>query len=264
MLRCCSGPASKLVLKFFIALWCGSIGALFTFPGLRLAKMQWDVLKHTEGSGPKSVLIHTSFVAPLLLTTLWIKPLSRDYLTDRVFQGMDGPLFTENQFESFRLIMILVVVLLRLAVMPTYLQSYLNIAFYKMEELKQEAGKINNLEMQRRVARVFYYLCVVSLYIFDVLLYDCDCHHFACPQVTLQYIAPMVLIFFSSLMYKTMGGGSWTGMWSDLDDISSSMPSNSPETPVYSHTSQLGDGQFSLAWQSLKQVRCRVLPLSIL
>lgn len=227
-----SGPASKLVLKFFIALWCGSIGALFTFPGLRLAKMQWDVLKHTEGSGPKSVLIHTSFVAPLLLTTLWIKPLSRDYLTDRVFQGMDGPLFTENQFESFRLIMILVVVLLRLAVMPTYLQSYLNIAFYKMEELKQEAGKINNLEMQRRVARVFYYLCVV----------------------TLQYIAPMVLIFFSSLMYKTMGGGSWTGMWSDLDDISSSMPSNSPETPVYSHTSQLGDGQFSLAWQSLKQV----------
>ena len=31
-----SGPASKLVLKFFIALWCGLIGALFTFPGLRL------------------------------------------------------------------------------------------------------------------------------------------------------------------------------------------------------------------------------------
>ena len=40
-----SGPASKLVLKFFIALWCGLIGALFTFPGLRVARMHWDVLK---------------------------------------------------------------------------------------------------------------------------------------------------------------------------------------------------------------------------
>ena len=40
-----AGPASKLVLKFFIALWCGLIGALFTFPGLRVAKMHWDVLR---------------------------------------------------------------------------------------------------------------------------------------------------------------------------------------------------------------------------
>ena len=31
------GPASKLVLKFCLAVWCGSIGALFTFPGLRQA-----------------------------------------------------------------------------------------------------------------------------------------------------------------------------------------------------------------------------------
>lgn len=29
-----SGPASKLMLKLCLAVWCGSIGALFTFPGL--------------------------------------------------------------------------------------------------------------------------------------------------------------------------------------------------------------------------------------
>jgi len=32
-------------------------------------------------------------------------------------------------------------------------------------------------------------------------------------QVTLQYIAPMVLIFYLTLMYKTMGGESWSGFW---------------------------------------------------
>ena len=58
-----SGPASKLVLKFFIALWCGSIGALFTFPGLRMARMQWDVLSYTDNRQVK-FLVHN-------FTTRW-------------------------------------------------------------------------------------------------------------------------------------------------------------------------------------------------
>jgi hypothetical protein len=40
------GPASKLVLKFFLALWSALLGALFTFPGLRMAKMHWDTLRY--------------------------------------------------------------------------------------------------------------------------------------------------------------------------------------------------------------------------
>ena len=86
-----SGPASKLVLKFCIAVWCSSIGALFTFPGLRMARMQWDALKYTENS-PKTVFLHAAFIAPLFLTTLWVKPLSRDYLTSRIYKGMSTPL----------------------------------------------------------------------------------------------------------------------------------------------------------------------------
>ena len=59
----------------------------------------------------------------------------------------------------------------------------------QVAELKQEAGKISNLDLQRKVVRVFYYLCVV----------------------TLQYTAPMILILYLSFLYKTLGGGSWTG-----------------------------------------------------
>ena len=118
---------------------------------------------------------------------------------------------TSDQFESARLYAVVAIVAFRLAVMPRYLQSYLNIAYYRLPsgyyplfikcinlnqtyyrtaELKQEAGKISNVELQRLVARIFYYLCVV----------------------TLQYVAPMILVLYLALMYKTMGGGTWTGM----------------------------------------------------
>jgi len=58
--------------------------------------------------------------------------------------------------------MVVFLVVFRLAMMPRYLQSYLNMAYHKLEELKQEAGKITNVDLQKLIARVFYYLCVVS------------------------------------------------------------------------------------------------------
>merc|ERR1719367_2448558 len=88
-----SGPASKLVLKFFIALWCGSIGALFTFPGLRLARMQWDVLSYTDNR-LHIFILNMAYISPMFLTMMWIKPLSRDYLTQRVFKGMTEPIMS--------------------------------------------------------------------------------------------------------------------------------------------------------------------------
>ena len=54
------------------------------------------------------------------------------------------------------------VVIFRLAMMPRYLQSYLNMAYTKLEELKQEAGKVSNVELQKMIARVSYYTTVVS------------------------------------------------------------------------------------------------------
>lgn len=185
-----SGPASKLILKLFIALWCGLIGALFTFPGLRVSRMHWDVLRYSGEQAKSTVFHHVGFIAPLVLTTLWIKPLTRDPLTVRLYKGMDEPLMTAAQFETMRLYLIALTVFYRLMIMPRYLQAYLNLAYNKVQELKQEAGKISNLDLQRRVIRVFYYLCVV----------------------TLQYTAPMILILYLSFLFKTLGGGSWGGI----------------------------------------------------
>lgn len=87
-----SGPASKIIVKFTIAVTCGLLGAMFTFPGLRMARMHWDSLKYCEGNKLMKVLLNVSFALPFILVVLWIKPISRDYLTIRVFSGMNGPM----------------------------------------------------------------------------------------------------------------------------------------------------------------------------
>uniref|UniRef100_A0A1I8PRS8 Transmembrane protein 161B n=1 Tax=Stomoxys calcitrans TaxID=35570 RepID=A0A1I8PRS8_STOCA len=188
-----SGPASKLIVKFFMAVCCGILGSLFTFPGLRMAKMHWDSLRYCQESKIKQILLNISFVLPFILVILWIRPISRDYLTVRVFQGMEEPLMKPHMFETLRLILVILVVVLRVALMPIYLQSYLNLAYDKIMDLRKEAGRITNVEYQKKISSIFYYLCVV----------------------TLQFAAPIILCLYLTLMYKSLGGFSWTGIYTE-------------------------------------------------
>lgn len=182
-----SGPASKIIVKFTIAVTCGLLGAMFTFPGLRMARMHWDSLKYCDGNKMMKVLLNISFALPFILVIMWIKPISRDYLTTRRFSGMDQPLLSSEAFDTLRLCLVIVAVALRIALMPIYLQAYLNLAYQRLEEQKKEAGRITNVELQKKISSIFYYLCVV----------------------TLQYVAPILMCLFLALMYKTLGGFEW-------------------------------------------------------
>ena len=44
------GPASFLVLRFVLAIWCGLVGMFFTWPGLRVARMHKDALDYAKDS----------------------------------------------------------------------------------------------------------------------------------------------------------------------------------------------------------------------
>lgn len=92
--------------------------------------------------------------------------------------------------------------------MPIYLQAYLNLAYDRIQEMKKEAGRITNTELQRKISSIFYYLCVV----------------------TLQYAAPIILCMFLAFMYKTLGGYSWTSLILK-DDNSGTCPLTPPATP---------------------------------
>lgn len=58
---------------------------------------------------------------------------------------------TTSAFESMRLIAIIVAVLLKFVLMPMYLQSYLNLATQRLENQKKEAGRITNVDLQKKV-----------------------------------------------------------------------------------------------------------------
>ncbi|EEC16752.1 transmembrane protein 161B, putative [Ixodes scapularis] len=128
------------------------------------------------------MVLHLSFVSPLFVVLFWVKPIAREYFTERSFPGMRGNLMSGEAFETTRILLVLGVVLLRLLLMPRYLQSYLNLAPERMADMRKEAGNISNVELQRKVVRVFYYLCVVAL----------------------QYVAPLLTCAFTALLLKTL------------------------------------------------------------
>lgn len=235
-----SGPASKIVLLFFIAVTCGIIGAIFTFPGLRMAKMHFDSLRYCKDRRTLKLLLNINFAMPFLLVLLWIKPVSRDFLTTRMFDKMDSPIMEVETFESIRLFAVIFSVVLRMCLMPIYLQAYLNLAYDRVEDQKKEAGRITNTEFQRKITSIFYYLCVV----------------------TLQYAAPIIMCLFLSFMYKTLGGYSWamkSTTETTVEECSADLDAEFVEGPLdvesASEASIIQVAQsFTLSLQNLKSV----------
>nr|XP_002124040.1 transmembrane protein 161B [Ciona intestinalis] len=166
----------KLLLAGFGALH----GLLIAFPAIRMSQMYLHSLKYAKGNNLLNLTLHFNFFAPLVIMFLWVKPLARDIMV--------GPsLLTNEQFEIFRIIFILLACVLRLCLTRVHLQAYLNLAFDKLNKIKKESGLITNIELQRTIAHVFYYLGIVAM----------------------QYLSPLVLLLCSTLCLKSLGGFSW-------------------------------------------------------
>lgn len=58
---------------------------------------------------------------------------------------------SDQTFDSMRLWLCLVLNLFRMVSAPSCFQAYLNLAQEKIESLKKEAGRISNIELQRKV-----------------------------------------------------------------------------------------------------------------
>ncbi|XP_030639270.1 transmembrane protein 161B [Chanos chanos] len=187
------GPISKLTFKLILALLCSLIGAFLTFPGLRLAQMHLDALTLTTGKVPQT-LLHINFLAPLIMVLLWVKPITKDYIMNPTLGKESVPLMSEQTYDTLRLWVIVLLCGLRLALMRQHLQAYLNLAQKAVQQMKKEAGRISTVELQKMVARVFYYLCVIAL----------------------QYVAPLVMLLHTTLLLKTLGGHSW-GFYPEQD-----------------------------------------------
>lgn len=119
--------------------------------------------------------------------------------------------------------------------MRNHLQAYLNLAQKCVDQMKKEAGRISTVELQKMVARVFYYLCVIAL----------------------QYVAPLVMLLHTTLLLKTLGNHSW-GIYPESVStlpVDNSLPSHS----VYSELPSDGKmkvtvTQITVALSSLKNI----------
>ncbi|XP_071782103.2 transmembrane protein 161A [Centroberyx gerrardi] len=182
-----SVPVTKLTVKLGLAAICAYIGALLAFPGLRLAQTHLDAVQMNSDRPLIQILLHMSFLSPVIVLVLWIKPIARDFLANAPMGKTSVTLVPSAMFDSMRLWIIVALCLLRLALTRYHLQAYLNLAQKWVEQMKKEAGRIAAIDIQRKVTRVFCYLTVV----------------------TLQYLVPTLLILFSVLSLKALGDFSW-------------------------------------------------------
>ncbi|KAE8635832.1 hypothetical protein XENTR_v10002755 [Xenopus tropicalis] len=229
----CRGPVSKLTFKLFLAMLCSLIGAFLTFPGLRVAQMHLDALNQTTEKLTQFFL-HINFLAPLLMVLLWVKPITKDYILNPPLGKESVPLMTEDSFDTIRLWVIIVLCVLRLAMMRYHLQAYLNLAQKCVNQMKKEAGRISTMELQKMVARVFYYLCVIAL----------------------QYMAPLVMLLHTTFLLKTLGNHSW-GIYTDSDSaVGATQANNQPfsELPCPNEKMKETVTQITMALGGLKNI----------
>lgn len=177
------GPLSWTSFRAFLAGFGCVLGALFAYPGLRNTKMYLDAVKYASTSYGTIFFLHLNFYLPIVCILLWFTPV-----TNQLIKIKKPFVVTMQDVHSCRLNLIVLSCLLRLCLIGPHLQAYLNIAFTKAESLRKEAGRISNLDYQKLIVRVFYCLCLVAL----------------------QYVIPVVALFFLTCLYKSLGDLSWS------------------------------------------------------
>ncbi|NXN70522.1 T161A protein, partial [Himantopus himantopus] len=206
-------PLAKLAFKLGLVALCSFLGACLTFPGLRLAQTHLDALRMAADKPLTQVLLHVSFLAPVLVVVMWIKPISRDFLLHAPMGKQTVQIMSDSAYNTARLWTIVGLCLLRLVVTRHHLQAYLGLAERWVEQMRKEAGRIAVLEIQRKV-RV------------RELGWERGSWHGRrppadpqCPQITriycyvsvvsLQYLGPVILTLHCTLLLKTLGHHSW-------------------------------------------------------
>ncbi|XP_068853407.1 transmembrane protein 161A [Aphelocoma coerulescens] len=194
-------PLAKLGFKLGLVALCSFLGALLTFPGLRLAQTHLDALRMAADKPLTQVLLHVGFVAPVLVVVMWVRPLSRDFLLQAPLGKRTVQILSDSSFDTARLWAIVVLSLLRLLGTRHHLQAYLGLAERWVQRMRKEAGRIPALEIQQKITRIYCYVSVVSL----------------------QYLGPIILTLHCVLLLKTLGQHSW-GLYPESPPVSPAAP----------------------------------------
>ncbi|NXB18353.1 T161A protein, partial [Rhagologus leucostigma] len=146
-------PLAKLGFKLGLVALCSFLGALLTFPGLRLAQTHLDALRMAADKP----LTQGGCCAPALSPPLLCPSLS------------------DSSFDTARLWAIVALSLLRLLGTRHHLQAYLGLAERWVQQMRKEAGRIPALEIQQKITRIYCYVSVVSLQYLGPIILTLHC-----------------------------------------------------------------------------------------
>ncbi|XP_069784677.1 transmembrane protein 161A isoform X3 [Narcine bancroftii] len=225
---------ARLVFKLSLVGLSSFIGACLTFPGLRMAQTHLDALKMTADKPLTQVLLYASFLSPVVVLLLWVKPISRDFVINAPFGTEKVQLMSDSAYNTVRLWVILGLCALRLLVTRYHLQAYLNLAEKWVEQMKKDAGYISMVEIQRKISRVFCYLCVI----------------------TVQYLGPVILLLHCTLLLKVLGDYSW-GLYPEPPGVSviiDASPHSSGTAPDEEDDYRMAVSQIMAALGALRSV----------
>lgn len=161
--------------KILLALFCGFLSMVLIFPGFRFADAHFNVIYHSKAPLYKT-LLHANYIAPMFCLSLWIRPLTQNLIAEKSTVNVFG--WVEISYETFRVVILLGVCILRLLLFRSYLQSYLDTARWKVENLRLEQGRITILNLRKKISNIFFFYAALGV----------------------QYIAPYIILLAVTLL----------------------------------------------------------------
>ena len=181
--------------KINLAILATSLSSVLVFSGFRFAEVHFGALRYFAMK--KTLLrtvLHVCYIAPMFCLSLWIRPLSHDVIAERNNVNLFG--FAEVSYEKFRFWIIISICLLRLLMYTTYMQSFLESAKWRAQNLRREQGRITIKDFRDRVQNIFEFY----------------------PATGAHYLAPFILLLSLTLLLHVSSMSTLAAAQSDGED----------------------------------------------
>lgn len=155
------------LFKMLLAVCATALSAVLIFPGFRFAETHFDSLRFTRNLLLK-MLLHLNYTLPMLCLAMWVTPISRAVVAPTNTVQVAG---IDMSYDDFRICSVVFACVLRVVLFKKYLQSYLNVAKYRVEHIRKELGRITIAELRNKVSSIFKFYCGIGVqYVAPVLL----------------------------------------------------------------------------------------------
>jgi len=184
---------SSLMFIGILSLLASIIGSAFLFPIFQYVSIHSELSLDESSPSWERSLHHGMFFAPMSLFLSFTKPVAERILEMNIVSS--------EQYKVLQIIAIFVWVVSRFISTKIYLQKFLDHPLDRFNEFKQ----LKEEECRRKVTFYICYFCAAFL----------------------QYILPVSITFLVALLLKSLGGISFSSLWTNaqLTKMDPTLPS---------------------------------------